>query len=264
MLVLAFAVALIGSVALFQRYGIYSFTSETGTPADYDLDTVKEVGFVNLEDRPLRAWISPPSRDMPVIISFYGNGGQLGGSMLRLKGLIEKGYGIAMLEYRDAGRFSHDASEDAYADDARALYDQLDTMFALAIPASQRAIHGFSVGSSIAAHLAQSRPAGALILEASFDKSCRYHRQRLHGIPMCQLMWRERHDVVNQIQNIEMPVLVAHGAQDASVPVAWAKALYDAIPSKKEFQVYDPGAHTNLFDRGLTEDVDTFLRGALN
>lgn len=193
-----------------------------------------------------------------MVISFYGNFTQFGPSVQHLTPLIQLGYGVAVMEYRGADGDAGSAGEIGFAQDARAFYDQLDRLTGAHFPADRRIIHGFSLGSSIATHLAATRDASALVLESSFDSLCRFQTRRLRGIPMCWLMWRERHDVRDQIGKVDMPILIAHGAKDTSIPLPWAQALYDAAPDPKTFKVYEQGTHTTLFDLGLADDIARF------
>ena len=248
---------LIGGVALFQNTAIYRFSAEPGTPGDYGLTEMEEVTFTNSDGAPLRAWIALPKGDAPSVISFYGNFTQFGPSVQHLTPLIQLGYGVAVMEYRGADG-TGPAGEVGFAQDARAFYDQLDGLAGVLIPADRRIIHGFSLGSSIATHLAATRDASALVLESSFDSLCRFQTRRLRGVPMCWLMWRERHDVRDLIGDVDMPILIAHGAKDTSIPLDWAQALYNAAPDPKTFKVYEHGTHTTLFDLGLVDEIARF------
>lgn len=250
--------AVIGGVAVFQNTAIYRFTPEPGTPEDYGLPGMKEVTFANEDGAQLRAWIAMPDGDAPMVISFYGNFTQFGPSVQHLTPLMQLGYGVAMMEYRGSDGSAGSVGEAGFAKDARALYDQLNRLAGVPIPAERRIIHGFSLGSSIATHLAATRDAAALVLESSFDSLCRFQTRRLRGLPMCRLMWRERHDVRDRIIDVDMPILIAHGAQDTAIPLPWAQALFDAAPDPKTFKVYDQGTHTSLFDLGLAEDIARF------
>ncbi|HHI71238.1 MAG TPA: hypothetical protein ENJ91_09555 [Rhodobacteraceae bacterium] len=252
---------LLGFLWAFQTYSIYKFRAGIEKPEEMGLNSVRVVPFLADDGTELRVWVSDPAPGLPVIISFYGNFTSIGPSVRRLAPLIKLGYGLAVMEYRGSGATSGQASEENFASDARALYDQLDRIFEMDIQARNRVIHGYSLGSSIAVQLATSRDSSGLILEASFDRLCRFQQKRLHGLPMCLLMWKERHDVVDRIGDITAPLLLGHGERDKAIPPAWAKALFDRAPEPKMIKTYKEGTHTNLFSQGFVEDMDSFIKG---
>ncbi len=249
----------LGGISYFQNQAVYVLHHETKTPEEYGLTDVQEVRIQVQTGEHLRVWVRKPESDKPVLISFHGNFTRLGPSYARLKPFLDKGYGLIMFEYRGARPGDRTPGETGYAEDARLLFDQLDILMGEPIPTERRIIHGVSLGSSIAVHLAASRQAAALVLEASFDKLCKFQQNRLRGLPMCLIMWKERHDVVEHIRKIRTPLLIAHGAKDQSIPVPWARSLLNAAPEPKEFILYETGTHTNLLTQGLVEDLDQFV-----
>jgi len=254
---------LFGGLWAFQTYAIYRFGTGSDTPEELGLAEVRIVNTSADDGTPLRAWVADPMPGKPVIISFYGNYASIGPSMRRLSPLIEKGYGVAVLEYRSSGTAPGVPGEENFISDARVLYDELDTIMNTTIPTQQRIIHGYSLGSSIAVGLAASRDSAALILEATFDRLCRFQKKRLRGFPMCTLMWKERHDVVDRISDIAVPVLIGHGKLDKAIPLGWAEALFEQTPEPKTFKIYEDGTHTNLFEKGMIDDIVSFIE-ALN
>ena len=92
--------------------------------------------------------------------------------MQRLAPLMADGTGIVMLHYRGAGGMPGHPSEEAFARDARALYDQLDVLAGQIIPPNRRVLHGFSLGSGVAIRLASERPFAGLVLEAAIPRLC--------------------------------------------------------------------------------------------
>ncbi|WP_371170603.1 alpha/beta hydrolase [Aliiroseovarius sp. 2305UL8-7] len=256
--------SLFGGIAVFQKTAVYKFSPEPMHPADYDLSSFRDVTIETEHDDPLRVWVSDPKPGKAVIISFYGNFSQLGPSVKRLKSLVNLGYGIAVMEYRGSAKGAARAGEAEFARDANALYDKLDSVMGETIGPNNRVLHGFSLGTSIATQLAANRPAAALILESGFDQLCRFQARRWKGLPACKLMWAERHDVINSITSVDMPILVAHGALDQAIPLPWSEALFDAAPAPKEFMLYDDGAHGDLLDKGLADDIEAFLDPYVN
>lgn len=267
MLILKVLVALVvlaiaGVLALawaFQNWGIYRFDQNRSEPAQFGFTTMRVVRFRSEDGHEAAAWITPPRGDRPMVIAFHGNFASVGPSAARLKPLVDRGDGLAMLVYRGSSGEDGEPSEVAFARDARALYDQLDTLLGTPIPASRRVLHGFSLGSSVASGLAAERPAAGLVLEATFDRCCRWYTMRMRGLPMCALMWRERHDVIDKLAHVDVPKLFLHGAHDQTIAIAWARLLYDAVPGQKRFVVYERGGHADLADHGAVDETAKFV-----
>ena len=256
-LALLIMTVVMSGVWYWTHHKIYRFSNE---PARAEgLDGVRRVLFRAADGTELRAFISDAAPDAPVLISFYGNYSGVVPSLRRLQPLMDAGVGIVMLEYRGSGDAPGTPSEHALNVDALALYDQLDDLMGRSIPPEQRFLHGYSLGVSPATALASQRPAAGLVIEAGYDRLCRFQELRLRGIPMCRLMWAERHDVIERASNIAMPVLVSHGAQDTDVPQGWAKSLFDALPEPKRLVIFPEGNHTNLIAQGLDKQILDFL-----
>ncbi len=260
---IALTVAL-GFFGMHLFYGkIYRFNQGMEQPGDFELDGVRDVTLTSEDGSEIAAWIKPPLEGAPVILYFMGNFTSIGPSINRLKPFLDKGFGVAALVYRGSSGKDGTPSEEAFAADARALYDQLDKVMEREIPENRRLVHGYSLGSGIAARLAAERPVAALTLEASFARFCDYFTDRYYGLPFCRLMTRERYDSIERIAQINTPLLMLHGEQDDAVRIPSAQRLFDAATEPKMFKIYPDGTHTNLTDQGLVEDSLAFYRAHL-
>ena len=255
---------LFGGVWAFQTYGIYRFDQTPQSPEAYGLTGVKVLSFISEDGAPVQAWLSLPAFGRPVLFSFYGNFAALGPSMQRLLPLTADGTGIVMLHYRGAGGLAGHPSEENFARDARALYDQLDALAGQTIPQNLRVLHGFSLGAGVAVRLASERPFAGLVLEAAIPRLCMYFQHRYRGFPICRLMWAERYDSIDRIGNISPPKLFMHGAKDSEVPLIWAQQLYDAAAGPKHFVAIPEGAHVDLAQHGIVALMQDFLRNWLD
>ena len=258
----AFSCALLllfGGVWVFQTYGVYRFNQAPQSPEAFGLTGVQVVGFTSEDGASAQAWLALPAPGRPVLISFYGNFSAIGPSMRRLMPLTADGTGLVMLHYRGAGGRPGHASEENFARDARALYDQLDVLAGQTIAQDRRVLHGFSLGVGVGSRLASERPFAAVVLEASFPRVCSYYQKRYGGFPFCALMWAERYDVIERIGLISAPKLFVHGTADETTPLAWGRQLFDAAPGAKTFVELIGGGHANLVDYGLIRVMKEFL-----
>jgi hypothetical protein len=250
-----------GFVGMHYFYGaIYKFNQTADGPESYGLEDVREVTFTSEDGETVAAWIKPPESEAPVLFYFMGNFTSIGPSVGRLKPFLDKGFGLAALVYRGSSGKGGVPSEDAFAADSRALYDQLDILMEEEIPASRRIGYGYSLGSGIAVRLASERSLAALTLEAGYARFCDYFTDAYHGLPFCRLMSRERYDSIDRIIEINTPLLMLHGEQDTAIRMPTARRLFDAASEPKSFRTYMDGNHVNLADQGLIEDSLNFYR----
>lgn len=252
-------VLLFGGVWLFQTYGVYRFDQSPQSPEAFDLTGVRVLSFTSEDGTALQAWLAMPAPGKPMLFSFYGNFSSIGPSMRRLAPLMADGTGIVMLHYRGGGGMPGHPSEENFARDARALYDQLDVLAGQTIAQNRRVLHGFSLGSGVGSRLASERPFAAVVLEASFSRVCVYYQRRYGSFPFCALMWAERYDVIDRIGQIYAPKLFVHGTVDVDVPLAWGQQLFAAAPDPKTFAALPGGGHANLTAHGLIEVMKDFL-----
>ena len=256
--------ALLGGIWAFQTYGVYRFNPTPQSPEVFGLTGVKVVKFISEDGVPVQAWLSLPAPGRPTLFSFYGNFSSIGPSLQRLLPLTEDGTGIIMLHYRSAGGMAGHPSEENFARDARALYDQLDVLAGQTIPQSRRVVHGFSLGSGVALRLASERPFAGLMLEAAIPRLCMYFQRRYHGVPLCPLMWAERYDSTQRISAITAPMLFVHGTKDLAVPIRWGRQLYDKASAPKDFVELPGAGHTDLVQHGLIAVMQDFLRNRVD
>lgn len=258
LVVLALVLGVAG-VWAFQRWGIYFFDMTVSTPEEVGLPRGRAVTYASEDGTPVTAWIAPAEGDRPVILSFQGGYTGTAATTARMLPLAQRGYGLVVMQYRGMGDGAGHPSEANFAMDARALYDQLDTLMGVIVPPERRVVHGLSLGSSVGARLAASRPVGAVVLEASFPEVCRYFERRYFGLPFCRVMWAERNDVAAAVRQIRVPILIAHGENDASVPAAWAEELAAVANEPKRFVVIAGAGHADLDQHGFLDMIDAFL-----
>lgn len=248
----------LAAVWAYQEFAVYRFAQTPDRPETSGVPEARAIQIAAKDGTPLTVWVVEPAKGLPVLISFHGNFTSIGPSFARMRPLIDQGFGIAMLAYRGSAGLPGKTTEAMLRDDVTTVYDRLDAMLGESIPANRRILHGFSLGTSPAVVLAAQRPAAGLVVEAGYDSLCRFQTRRLHGIPMCWLMWKERHDVIDLAGRITTPVLFAHGARDRAIYPDWARRLYDAMPGPKEFLTYKDGSHADLFRHGFADDLASF------
>jgi len=116
-------------------------------------------------------------------------------------------------------------------------------------------LHGFSLGSMIAAHVAGQRPAAALVMEGSITTVAELAEAQL-PLLMKPFVSFEIEAALKQVDNkailarIQTPLLVCVGAKDPQTPPELSETLFAASssPIKQLYTAEDMG-HVNLFSQ---------------
>jgi len=193
------------------------------------------------------------------ILYFGGNGftiGQFGAMAARW--FAPLGVDLMIVDHRGYGRSGGVPGQAALEADGLAAFDYLTG--AVDVPARQVVVHGQSLGSFIAGHVAAARPAGGVVLESSatttedwVDASHRGLARALVRVRIDESL-RGRGNLGNMAR-IDEPLLILVGANDRTTPPRLAQALYAASPlppeAKTLFLVPNAG-HDDVMARGET------------
>jgi len=170
------------------------------------------------------------------------------------------GVNVLAPEYHGFGGLSGIPTETVLAADARAAYDYLRT--ARQVAPSHLVIYGWSLGSAVAVGLASEVEEAAVILEGAPASLVDISRERYPLFPVGLLM-RNRFDSIEKINRIKAPMLFLHSPEDAVIPIAEGRRLYEAARGEKTF-VEVRGGHvdaTTVDTKRFYGAIRTFLAG---
>lgn len=172
------------------------------------------------------------------------------------------GFNVLLFNYRGYGR-----------SDGRSLGEEtlaLDGTAALKYLARERGIDprsvallGLSLGAAVAADLATTSPCRAVVLSGGFasaKEQAKRARPWLPGFLLDHLS--SPFDTIGKIARANCPVLVIHGALDPEIPLAQARAIYDAARPPRQLIVLPDTGHERPPDgRRYLDDLVSFLLG---
>lgn len=190
------------------------------------------------------------------VIYFGGNGftvGMFGAETARI--FAPLGVDLMIVDHRGYGRSEGTPTAQNFEGDGLAAFDHLTGV--LGVPAERVVLHGQSLGSFIAGHVAANRPAGAVVLESSATTTEDWADANLRGaarlfvrVEIAEAL-RGRGNLANMAR-IEEPLLILSGERDRTTPPRLARALYEASP-------LPPGRKTVIIVRGANHN-DVMLR----
>jgi fermentation-respiration switch protein FrsA (DUF1100 family) len=198
------------------------------------------------------------------VIYFHGNGGNI--SLIGWLGeaLSARGLNVLLFDYRGYGR-----SEGSVRDE-RAIYEDADAAYDYIVRErnarpEQIVLYGQSLGTTAAVDLAARRPCGAVILESGLSSASDMAALILPWVPVWVHRYGQNHfESVKKLERVSAPVFVAHGARDATIPVAQGYKLYNAAREPKRLVIIPEAGHNDLIARGGPEYLDAlagFIKG---
>lgn len=250
---LIFYVALVAILFFFQRELLYRPSASYISAADANLPGVRELTLKTADKVELRAWYQPPaSPEGRTVIFFHGNGGRLATYAGIFRHMAGQGLGFLAVTYRGYPGSQGSPSEQGLYEDGRAAMRYVAER--LAIPPEKRILMGLSLGTGVAVQMATEFSAGLLVLVAPFTSISDVAGGIYWYVPVRYLL-KDPYDSYGKIKRIgSMPLLVFHSSDDALVPYALGKRLYDAAPGEKKLFTLEEQGHNNLdFDFILKE-----------
>jgi hypothetical protein len=201
------------------------------------------------------AWVMPVSAasdDAPWVLFLHGNAATVAArvNIAHYAELRKLGLNVMAPEYRGFGGLDGLPTETVLGADARAAYDYLRNV--RRVPPSRLVIFGWSLGSAVAVKLAADVETCGLILEGAPASLVAIGRQQYPFFPV-RLLMRNPFDSIGKIDRVRAPILFLHSPEDAVIPIAEGRRLYDAAPGDKTF-VEVRGGHVNP----TTVDTDRF------
>jgi fermentation-respiration switch protein FrsA (DUF1100 family) len=191
--------------------------------------------------------IGDPVTAPGVLLAFHGNA-DLAMWQLDWARTVEArtGYAVLLSEYRGYMSLAGSPSYASSKLDALAAHDYLISTFG---PEPKRVVYyGHSLGSAIAAELAEVREPSALLLQSPFSSA--RAMARLLVVPPIGLLWKSlsriHFDTVRVVAGLSCPVSVAHGKRDRIVPVKMGLEVYEAAKMKGRLLLVEEAGHNDV------------------
>ncbi len=264
--------AIVADRTVRRRFGRPPRRGFTGSPTgavDVQIDAV--------DGSTLRGWWFESTDPGPAALVIHGWGGQAG-DMLPVADVIRRlGLNVLLLDARGHGRSADTsvASMPSFADDVRAGLEWLRS--APGADPARIVLVGHSVGAGACLFVASGDPevAAVVCLASMADPSALMAGMigQYLPAPLTRLALRYVERVighrftqfapVHTIGRISAPVLLLHGAQDTTVPLADARRLHALAPEYSDLLVVADADHFSIEGLDTAEPrLRRFLQGA--
>lgn len=185
------------------------------------------------------AYVHDAGPTAPIVLYFMGNAGSLAYFAPSLDWHAAEGRSVVALGYPGGGGLEGRPGEEALKRDALEVFDHLpDT----AVPVI---VHGYSLGTGLALHVAARRDVDAVILSAPYARLCDLMTAQ-SALPACRMPWLDRWRSDLDASGVSAPVLILHGDRDTLIPIAQADKLSEAFGAAPDFARIEGAGHTDL------------------
>ena len=247
----------VGVLYVKQREMLFPIPTAARTaPAAAGFPQAEEHVLPTADSETVIVWHVPAQPGRRVVVYCPGNGDSLAGAVGRFRSIVSDGAGLIALSYRGYAGSSGHPSERGLLADAAATY-----AFAASRYETGRMIAwGYSLGTGVAVALAADHPFGGLILEAPYTSITDVAAAAFPYLPV-RLLLKDRFASDTRIQRVTAPILMMHGTEDTTIPIAFGERLFALAHEPKRFVRLD-GAHHDDLDRfGTTETARQFIAG---
>jgi len=208
----------------------------------------------------IEAWFIPApgataQNPGPAVLFFHGNAENIMQQSEVISRYHSFGCSVFLPEYRGYGNSAGKPSEKAVCADAVCFYDEL--VKRPEVDKSRIIFHGRSLGGGVAVSLAMQRKPAALVLQSTF-KSLASMAYRF-GVP--PVLVRNPFRTDRAIVNLNVPILIFHGARDMVIPVSHGRKLRD-LARGAEYIEYNCG-HNDFPGYGNNDAYWSAIRGFL-
>ena len=230
---------------LHQREFLYAPGGTLATPAAVGLADVSVVRIPTADGERIIGWWKPPaSPGDGVVLYFRGTPGALADYAPYVMPDLEKaGLGALAIDYRGFGGSTAIPSEAGIRLDAEAAFGFIRE----AAPQSKIAVFGQSFGTGPAVMLAADRPVAGLLLDAPYASILRLFETEAPPILPYRWLLTDQYNSLATIGRVTAPVMIIHGAADATIPIAEARRLYAAARQPKQMIEVAGAGHTEAW-----------------
>jgi len=237
-------------------------------PGDLSFTVLVPGETAGTQDRLHMWWLPHADKRAPALLYLHGTFRNLYRNIGKIDALREAGFSVLAVDYRGWGESSPLVPSEAtiYADAAVAWAE-----LARREPEPRkRVLYGHSMGGGVAIELASRMrhgvDYGALIVESTFTRMPDVATARGRLAQFLAWLWSPQFASIEKVSRIDAPMLILHGSNDNTVPVALARRLRAAAPAGAQLVEIPGGSHSRLesdapalYRQSLRAFIDTWL-----
>jgi uncharacterized protein len=239
----------------YQRNLLYhpNENNYSGDKIAVDIEKVKIQTADNIE---LLGWYHEKNlKDYKTLVYFHGNAGSLENRIHKLNHFQDMNINFLIIAWRGFNGNKGKPSEiGLYVDGKSAI----NWLIKKGVDEKNLILYGESLGTGVAAHLAQNKNYAGVILETPFTSMIDAAKNFYPYIPI-NLLLKDKFENFKKVKKINAPILVMHGEIDQIVPFSMGKKIYEIAnnPKYSYFTKYDD--HMMEYDENLVLALKSFF-----
>jgi len=250
-----------GLLYSFQRKITFHPSAERPSLHAVDIPQFKQFRVKTSDGLENLAWYAEPQNNLPTIIYFQGNAGNIADRAYKARMFIEEGFGFLFVGYRGYNGDQGQPTEQGLYQDALAA---LSFLRQKNIKSADWIFYGESLGTGVAVEMAKiqaqsNTPVKALILEAPYTSLIDVANNRYPIVP-ANLLLKDRFENNLKIKSISTSLFIIHGDQDKVIKQQFGKKLYEQANQPKSAFWVDGGAHSDLYQFSIYNKIADFIR----
>ena len=210
----------------------------------YDFpEPFQEINLNTADDQTINALHFTLQDSKGVVLFFHGNKGNLERWGKIVPYILDYGYDVFVMDYRNYGKSTGEFSEQRMYQDAVLAYDHLKNQYS----DEKIVVYGRSLGATFASEVGVQRNPKHVVLEAPFYNLKRATQFYFALSPYFLLKYDFKNN--EKVGKIQCPITFFHGDEDRTTSFDQSKELFSLVTSsQKEFVPIPKGTHHNVKD----------------
>ena len=243
------------STYVFQRNLLYH-PEENNYDEDQLITSIEKVRIKTKDEIELLAWYHNKNiNELKTILFLHGNAGSLENRIHKINHFKDMKVNFLLLAWRGFSGNKGKPTEEGLYEDARSAVRWLESK---GVSKNNIIIYGESLGTAIAAEIAQNNNFSGVILESPFTSMIAAGKNKYPYLPINFLL-KDKYESDKKIKNIKSPILIMHGEVDNIVPFYMGKKMYQLANEPKYFFFSKYDDHMMEFNKKLLKVLEDFI-----
>jgi fermentation-respiration switch protein FrsA (DUF1100 family) len=217
---------------------------------------VQEIQILSTDNISLKSWFYKNNQNKYTVLFLHGNNGNLETRIYKINEFKNLNLNYLIISWRGFNGNSGKPTEQGLYDDARNAVKWLEKNN---IPKNRIILYGESLGTGVAAELAQNEKFAAVVLESPYTSIVEVAKIRYPYLPV-DLLLKDKFLTIEKMKNISAPVFVIHGILDGMIPVYMGKKVLDEVKSKKYGYFPELNRHMIRYDSQFISELKKFIK----